>query len=94
MTDVILVAGLAWWFGGTYFGTQHRLRNRGPGGILGSAPQAALYLAGGAASVSTIALALTASVRIANIEGDFGLYVFGAVLSAMVAGCALGAARA
>ncbi|MAE94113.1 MAG: hypothetical protein CL910_05580 [Deltaproteobacteria bacterium] len=94
MPDLLLVAGLAWWFGGTYFGARHRFRESGPGALFGSASTALLHIVGIVASVSMVALALTASARIANTEGDFGLFVFGAILSAILAGSTLGAAQA
>jgi hypothetical protein len=40
MADVILFAGLARWFGGTYLGTQHRLRSAGPSASLLGATRA------------------------------------------------------
>ncbi len=95
MTNAILVVGLAWWFGGTYFGTRHRLRKAGgAGSLLGSAPRGVLYVAAAAASFSMIALALSASTRIAAADSGFGPFVFGAILCSMVAGFTLGTARA
>lgn len=94
MADLILVVGLAWWFGGTFFGTRHRLRH---GRGAGSAPTVAkglLYAAGGVASLSMIALALSASARLAATDAGFSVFVFGATLCAIAAGCSLGAARA
>ena len=95
MANGILILGLAWWFGGTFFGTMHRLRSAGGSGSrLGSAASILLYGTGAAASLSMIALARTASSLMASAHASFGVFVFGAVLSAILAGCTLGAARA
>ena len=95
MADVILILGLGWWFAGTFFGTLSRLRNAGGStSLLGSAAPPALYGTGLAAVVSMLVLARTARLQMAAADGDFGLFVFGAVLCAVLAGCTLGAARA
>jgi hypothetical protein len=95
VADAILIVGLAWWFGATYFGTQHRIRNAGgSGSLLGGLSTGALYVVGGVASLSMIALALSASARFAATDAGFGPFVFGAILCAVAAGCTLGAAHA
>ncbi len=53
-----------------------------------------LYGTGLGAVASMLALARRAQLQMAAADGDFGLFVFGAVLCAVLAGCTLGAARA
>lgn len=94
MADFILIVGLAWWFGGTFLGTQSRIRNAGSSGFLGSRSPLVLHGVGAGAFVAMVWLGVVASARIAAADGAFGPFVFAAILAAVTAGCTLGAARA
>ena len=95
MANAILIVGLTWWFGGTYFGTRQRVRNAGgSGSMFGRLSRGVLYALGGGATLSMLVLALSASARFAEFDAVASPFVFGATLSAIAAGCTLGAAHA